>query len=140
MSAMIDHTRNPVWGQLLRSKVAESGLSQRAFADRHGFVARTFNSWCNGRWPGERVARDVAKALEVDYAAMVSERPIGIDADIMKTSITMVDERTAELKLSCEARATIYTLAYQFLAANHSRYELAHYVGNLLLLSNMQPH
>ena len=72
--AMVDHTRNPIWGQTLRAKVAESGLSQRAFAERHGFVSRTFNSWCNGRWPGEKQAREVAKALGIDYAALVSDR------------------------------------------------------------------
>lgn len=137
MSAMIDHTRNPVWGQTLRSKVAESGLSQRAFADLHKFVPRTFNSWCNGRWPGEKQAREVAKALNIEYAALVSERPTGIDADTMKTAIMIVDSSAATmgLNLPIETRATLYTLAYEYMAAHQSRHDLARHVNSLLALS-----
>lgn len=137
MSAMIDHTRNPVWGQTLRAKVAESGLSQAAFAKRHDFVSRTFNSWCNGRWPGEKTAREVAKALGIEYAALVSERPTGIDTEIMKVAITIVDSSAVNmgLNLPSEIRATLYTLAYQFMATHQSRQELARHVSNLLALS-----
>ena len=136
--AMTEHTRNPVWGKILRGKVAESGLSQRIFADRHGFVPRTFNSWCNGRWPGEKVARDVAKALGVDYADLISERPGGIDSEIMKTVILIVDKLAKEMNLSASAdiRATLYTLAYQYMMAHQSRHDLARYVSDLLTLSS----
>lgn len=140
MSAMIDHTRNPVWGQTLRAKVAESGLSQRAFAERNGFVSRTFNSWCNGRWPGEKTAREVAAALGIEYAALVSERPMGVDADTLKAVIAIVDDRAqqAGLKLTTETRATLYTLAYQFMVIHQSRQELIRYTNSLLALSGHQ--
>lgn len=137
MSAMIDHTRNPVWGRTLRAKVAETGLSQAAFANRHGFVSRTFNSWCNGRWPGEKTAREVAKAVGIEYDALISERPTGIDTEIMKTAITIVDSSAANmgLNLPSETRATLYALAYEYMATHHSRQELARHVSNLLALS-----
>lgn len=139
MSSMIDHTRNPVWGQILRHKVAESGLSQRAFAERYGFVSRTFNSWCNGRWPGEKTAREVAAALNLEYAEMVADRPQGADVEMMKTAIRVVDDRSRGMNLSIETRATLYTLAYQFMASHQSHRELTRHVSDLLALSGGQP-
>ena len=134
-TTMVDHIRNPVWGQTLRAKVAESGLSQRAFAERHGFVSRTFNSWCNGRWPGEKTAREVAKALGIEYAALISDRIISVDADLLKTVVTVVDERTSGIALSSEIRARLYYLAYEHLAIHQSRQELSRHVNHLLELS-----
>lgn len=137
MSALINHTRNPVWGRTLRAKVAETGLSQAAFATRHGFVSRTFNSWCNGRWPGEKTAREVAKAIGIEYDTLISERPTGIDTETMKIAITIVDDRAADigLNLTGETRATLYALAYEYMATHKSRQELARHVSSLLALS-----
>ncbi len=136
----MDHIRNPVWGQLLRAKVAEAGLSMRAFAEKNGFTPRTFNSWCNGRWPGEAVARKVAAALNVDYAAMISDKPIGVDADTLETAIKVVDQHLREFNITHAGRAKLYSIAYQHLQTYRSPQALDRHVTDLLAIqSQLRP-
>jgi transcriptional regulator with XRE-family HTH domain len=134
---MNDHINNPAWGQNLRKLVAETGLSQRAFAIKHGFTSRTFNYWCNGRWPGEQTAREVAKALTVDYAQLVSERPLGLNGETLETAINVVDLRLREFgDIKATARSKLYSLAYQHLQNYQSPQALDRHVMDLLALQN----
>jgi len=130
-----DHINNPAWGQNLRKMVAETGLSQRAFAIKHGFTSRTFNYWCNGRWPGEQTAREVAKALKVDYAQLVSERPMGLDGATLETAIIIVDRQLDDFHAVTQTgRAKLYSLAYQHLQTYQSPQALDKHVSDLLAL------
>ncbi len=126
---------NPAWGVNIRKLVAETGLSQRAFAMKHGFSSRTFNYWANGRWPGEQTAREVAKALGVDYAELVSERPTGLDDAVLETAIKVVDLHLTDFgEIKQAGRAKLYSMAYQHLMTYKSPQALDKHVSNLLAL------
>ena len=132
---MNDHINNPVWGQNLRKMVAETGLSQAAFARQHNFTSRTFNSWCNGRWPGEKTAREVASALGVDYASLISEKPFGLNSDDLMIAIQTVDDRLADYgAIPQAARAKLYQIAYEHLQMYKSPQALVKHVTDLLTL------